>query len=344
MRWLVLVLATAMMTAGLAWATEGNGTEDDGDDGPNGKGRGGDRRDDARERTGEAREKVQEHFQKHGDKWVVQNEDLTIWFHQGDRSKPVLAVFRTGEDGNRSGFKMMLDELFEASAVAPKPVRNATGNGTGDDDPDDDDDDGNDTADDDGDGPAWKRVRGHRVNLHPAREWWTNVTNATDEVTITMGHLFNQGNVSLVFHVPKVSGAVKFDVLVHDWKWADANNTLALRLKVLEKGAQQRGPNATFDGGYVSWATTADVTYPGGATASIPVVSEVRNHGEGARILLKFNGTGGYSALDYDPTIAVQWAGSQQPANATPGAAAVFVVVAVAAVAVLAGTRRGSSR
>lgn len=331
MRWTVLLLAAAMLTTGFAVATEGNDT-DDGDD-RSGKGRGGDRRDAAKDRMEDAREKVREHFGKHSDKWVIQNEDLTIWFHQGDRSKPVLAVFRTGEDGNRSGFKMMLDELFEASAVAPKPVRNATGNGTGDDDHGDDDDDGNETEDDDGDGPSWKRVRGHRVNLHPAREWWTNVTNGTDEVTITMSHLFNQGNVSLVFHVPKVSGPVKFDVLVHDWKWADANNTLALRLKVLEKGAQQRGPNATFDGGYVSWATTANVTYPGGATASIPVVSEVRNHGEGARILLKFNGTGGYSSLDYDPTIAVQWAGEPRQNVPGPGPVLVLGVLGLAAAA-----------
>lgn len=307
MRWLALALAGMLLTTGFAVAG-GEGADERGE-----RGKGRDR--------GEAEEHGHgKHFAKHPDKWVLQNDDITVWFHQGERSKPVLKVFRSTEDGNKSGFKLQLDELFEARRVAPKAG-----------DADDTDDEG-----DDGDGPEFRRVRGHRINLHPAREWWTGVSNATDEVTVTMSHLFNQGNVTLVFHVPKNGSTVKFDVLVEDWKWADANNTLALRLKVLERGAEQEGDNATFSGGFVSWAPSAQVTYPDGSTATIPVEGVVKNKGEGARVLLLFNGTGGYTKLDYDPTIGVQ-SGSM---SLVPAAGPLAAMAAVGAAAVALRRRR----
>jgi MYXO-CTERM domain-containing protein len=323
MRTHVLVLATLLLTAGFAVAPGDDGAPGD-DDERRGKpdralqaqeDRGGDR--------GKAlREHVKDHFLKHEDKWVVQNDNITIWFHQGKNSKPALAVFRTGEDGNRSGFRLVLDELFEARADGTRA--GARGNGS--------EDDGGDEGDD---GPDFRRVRGHRINLHPAKEWWTSVENGTDEVTITMSHLFNQGNVTLVFHVPKASGPVKFDVLVKDWDWADPNNTLALRLKVLERGADQQGDAATFNGGWIRWADSASVTYPDGRTASIPVEGVVKNKGEGARILLRFNGTGGYSMLDYDPTIGVQGMSMSQ----VPGPGALAALGALG-LAVAVATRR----
>lgn len=270
------------------------------------------------ERGERMEERAKHHFQMHHDKWVIRNDDLTIWFHHGERSKPMLMVFRTGADGNKTGFKLVLDELFEAK---PDTARA--------------DDDG-----DDGDGPRFHRERGHRVNLHPAREWWTDVQNGTSEVTITMSHLFNQGNVTLVFHVPKASGPVKFDVLVQDWKWADVNNTLAMRLKVLERHAEKRDRNgegeAAFPDGFVRWAKSATVTYPDGRTATIPVEGHVRAHDEGARILLRFNGTGGYSKLDYDPTIGVMGQGSQP----VPGPAALLAVAAVGVAALTLRRKR----
>jgi hypothetical protein len=310
MRWTIFLLTAVLLATPLTLAEKGPKERED-DDERSGRG-------EAPEHEAKAQRGHQGHFEKGQDKWVLRNDDITIWFHQGDRSKPTLAVFRTGEDGNKSGFRLALDEIAEVGAGARH---------------DDGDDDG-----DDGEGSAFHRVRGHRINLHPAREWWTSVANHTDEITVTMSHLFNQGNVTLVFHVPTDGGKVKFDVLVRDWRWADVNDTLVLRLRLLERGAEQHGDNASFNGGFVEWATRANVTYPGGSRRSIPVEGLVQNHGDGARILLRFNGTGGYGMLDYDPTIGVQSASAGYVD--VPGVGWVAGAGAIAVVALVASRRK----
>lgn len=318
MRWIPLLLTAVLLTTPFAVA------DDDGDDARD-RGRSGERGDDDRgEGRGEKGDRVERHrFEKHDDKWLLRNDNISLWFHQGGHSKPALAVFRTGEDGNKSGFKLALETLCE---VAPAAARD---NASADLADDDEDDEGRE-------GLPFHRVRGHCVNLHPAREWWTSVTNGSGEMTVTMSHLFNQGNVTLVFHVPTGEGKVKFDLLVQDWKWASADNRLVLGLRVRERGAEAHGANATFAGGFVAWASEANATYANGSQAVLPVQGFVKNHDDGARILLLFNGTGGYTGLDYDPTIGIQ-SGSM---TAVPGAGALAVAVAVVAAAAVAARRR----
>jgi hypothetical protein len=294
---------------------------------------------------GERHEKRGAHFE-HGDgALLLRNDKITIWFQDNPagRSKPVLRVVLTDDEGNKSGYRLELDslcEVAEESKIHTRAViRDADENGS-------DEDDADDRME-----LAWEReaktefakVHDGCINLHPARDWDFDLQGTNETLLVTMSNSFRQGNVTLLFHLEKDDGQVKFDVKVDDWRWINTSDRLALKLRVLERGVAdgegEEKNNLTFSSGFVSWASTATATYPDGHSEELKVDARVRGEDGHAKILLVFNGTGGYSSLDYDPTLGIQ--SSQSNAlSPVPSAAAGLIACTIALSAGLLARRR----
>ena len=233
----------------------------------------------------------------HGDKWVLKNDQISLWF-QG--KKPMLKVFRTGADGNRTGYMLKIEDILEKDAS------------------------GDVVAD---------------VNLEQARpqDWAVSSEQGNASMNLTMAADIEQpgakggsGGVTIVFHINSTSSEVKFDVIVEDWQWRSAdreNATLALKLLVVNVKLQQKSGNevSVDDVGYVKWAPTAEAD--GG---TINVTHVIGSEGNAAHIILTFEGSGNASRLEYDPTVGISKATTGKAVSSV-GTVAVIVVAAVAA-------------
>ncbi|MDE1819480.1 MAG: hypothetical protein KGJ23_00290 [Euryarchaeota archaeon] len=131
-------------------------------------------------------------------------------------------------------------------------------------------------------------------------------------------------DVALTFHLSNSGGSsdwrVKFDVQASGWPWQDPSDSLGLVLgaraaqatnltsgssgeDVEESGGGSGSPIASL-----TWGPTASVSYPGGAGASVSVVSSVQGSSDdqSSSVDLLFVGApGGYASLSYDPTVAL---------------------------------------
>lgn len=309
-------LLLAATGAGLVSAREGD--EDNRTDDRGGKGRDGkddrDGDDESRKHGGKPR------HGKKGNDLLFQNDHMTVLFKQsgGGKAKPDLRIVLNGsEDDERSGYRVRLLRLYEAEANSTQ-----------------------------------HHGRLPSINLAKSDDWNVQTTESGDSLTLTMTRAEAQGIVTLVWHVNTTSASIKYDLKVDNWRWAANSTGHRLVLDTLVVGKNLRnatGANVTVEeAGYISWATTAALTYPDGTTGNATVSAHQRSdddatgmdgEGEtGAHLLLAFEAAPGYRALDYDPTFGVQSAGDAQT-RGTPGFAPVLVVGAVA-VAVLAARRR----
>lgn len=270
-------------------------------------------KDEARKRAEKAcREAHKAHKEKHGNKWLVRNDAISVWFHtakHGEKAKPHLKVFWTGEDGNKTGYEVKLISLFEVDASnesAPRTV--------------------------------------NTFNLERSDDWNVQFTEAGDALTLRMTRAEAQGIVTLVWHLNSTSKEIKFDLLVSNWRWGDnaTSHRLALDMKVESKGLRDvENGSAALDSGYVTWEDQAEATYADGSKANLTVAHST--YGEGDRhqhIVLVFNGPGGYTDLVYDPSFGAYSTQSTQTSQ-VPGPAFVGTALALAAaVAVLGVSRR----
>lgn len=304
----------ALGTAGLAVAKEGK--DDDRADDDRREGMKGHEGDDEREGHHKPRHGT------HGDKFLFQNDHVTVFFKQagGGKAKPDLRiVFNGSEDDEKSGFRVKILRLYEAEA----------------------------------DSTAYHGRLPH-VGLAGAKDWNVQTEETNESLTLTMVRAEAQGIVTLVWHINTTSAEVKYDLKVDNWRWA-ANATghrLVLDMLVIGKNLRnETGANVSVeDAGYISWATTADVAYPDGTTGAANVTAERKGdddkegkdeEGEtGAHLLLVFSAAPGYKGLSYDPTFGVQSSGTEARGVPAVGPVAVAGVLAVAA---LVATRRRRS-
>ena len=218
------------------------------------------------------------------DKWALSNDQISIWFHE---KKPMLKVFRTGEDGNKSGYMLKIQEIFETDSEGGRKAS---------------------------------------INLEKSRpqDWIVEERNETEGIAVSLSANLPQqgiysgvGDITLVFHVNATSAEVKFDLIIGYWAWTSANpENAALNLKMLVVGetATKSADNRAEIGnkGHVKWESGAECTYGDGTNGALSVEAQV---GQGttngsasasaSHIILKFNGTGNYTALSYDPTLGV---------------------------------------
>ena len=293
---IVLLLAIGLSLAPFAAADQGRGRG--GDD---------DREDDRRHAD----------FRKHDDRWVLQNDQIAVWFHQNPsgKAKPDLVVLTNGTEDERAGYRVKVLRLCEVDESLQ-----CTG-------------------------------KYPRINLAKSREWNVAQERVNDTLTLTMVTATAQGIVKLVWHVDGDAASVKYDLVVENWKWQNESHKLMLDMLVLGKNLKnETGASVSVqDSGYVRWATTAEVTR-GSGTETIPVDAIVKplRHGDddeeedederreasGGHVYLVFNATGGYSTLDYDPEFGVASSGARG-VSAIPalGMAAGVAVIAAAALA-----------
>ena len=290
-----LLLALGLALAPLATADQGRGRGDDDGEG---------------DRHAE--------LARHGDRWVLRNDDIAAWFHQNPsgKAKPDLVVLMNGTEDERAGYRVKVLRLCEVD----ESLR-CTG-------------------------------KYPRINLARAREWNVAQERVNDSLTLTMVTATAQGVVKLVWRVDGDAATVKYDLVVENWKWQNASHKLMLDMLVLGKNLRnETGASvAVEDSGFVRWATTASVTR-GNCTETIPVDSIVkplrhedddddeedddeRGAASGGHVYLVFNATGGYAKLDYDPEFGVASSGARA-VSAVPAlgmAAGVAVIVAAALV------------
>lgn len=291
-------------------ATTGLAVADDGKEG----------QDKAKEhRDGEAKDgEHHSEFAHEGNKWILRNDKVAVWFHQSHsgKAKPDVRVRLNGTDDEKSGYRVEVLRLCEVDA--------------------------NSSACD------------HAlpsINLARAEDWNVVTERGNGTLTITMVRSEAQGIVTLIWHIDTVSAAVKFDVKVDNWRWANNADRLLLDTHVVGKNLK----NATGaqvnveDSGYIQWATSAAVTNASGNVTDQPVHAFLQNDeakdrdhegddddherseresGKGGHLLLVFENSGGAKALVYDPTLGVASVG-------TRGIAGVPAIGFVAGVAVL---------
>ena len=210
------------------------------------------------------------------DKWILSNDAISVWFHE---KKPMLKVFSTGEDGNKSGYMLKLERLYETDASGAE--------------------------------------RAH-INLNAASLGWIATSeDEADGLALTLeGNVASQGSaggaatVKFVFHINLNSSEVKFDVIVENWVWISedpANATLSLEMLTVSDVATRNAENQASIGGkgYMRWEKNAERTHNNGTTGALKVEAKIEEEGKGSHITLTFNGTGGYQTLSYDPTIGV---------------------------------------
>jgi hypothetical protein len=233
-----------------------------------------------------------------GNKWVLKNDQINVWF-QG--KKPMLKVFRNGENGDESGYMLKIQEIFEKDKSGSTAAV---------------------------------------INLEQARpqDWHLSTDQGDDSLTQTMSAAISQPGanggsceVTFVFHIDTTSSEVKFDMVIEDWVWKSADKdsaTLALKLLVVDEKLEQKAGNevAVGDEGYVKWASTARV---GGD--DVDVTHVIGSEGDTTHLILTYQNSGNASRLEYDPTIGVTKA-STGGSTITIGIVGVVVIVAVMAV------------
>lgn len=241
-------------------------------------------------------------FERHGSKWLLHNDKLAVWFHQGDggKAKPDVRIALNGTDDEKSGYRV---EVLRLCEVGPNATECA------------------------GDLP--------HVNLARANDWnvVTEQTNST--LTLTMVHSDAQAIVTLVWHIDTQAATVKYDVNVQNWRWSDAADRLLLDTHVVGKDLRNAtgAEIAIEDAGYIQWATTSTATFGPNDTRTLPVDAVMkhddsnekdsehgsddsehekaeRDNGKGGHLILVFNGTGGAKSVSYDPTFGVASVGS----------------------------------
>jgi hypothetical protein len=269
--------------------------------------------DDRKEREGE-RHDGDDHksrFDHRGDKWILHDDQIAVWFHQGGhgKAKPELRVAWNGTDNETAGYRVKINRICEVD----ESLR-CTG-------------------------------KYPRVNLARSDDWNVVTSRVNDSLTLTMVRADAQAIVTLVWHLDTSTHVVKYDLLVENWRWENATHKLALEQVVLGKNLRNTtGARVDVeDSGFIRWATTASAAYGPNDTRTLGVESLVKSlHGEdeeddddhpettGARLTLVFNGTGGYQSLDYDPEFAIASSGGAAPVP-VPGLVAGVLAVAVAA-------------
>lgn len=212
------------------------------------------------------------------DKWVLNNSEISVWF-QG--KKPMLKVFSTGDDGNKSGYLLKMEQLYETDSSGAKAAY---------------------------------------INLNAASLGWTaSSEEEADGIALALeGNVSGPGNsdktttatVKFIFHINSTSGEVKFDVMVENWAWKSAdpaNATLSLKMLTVSEVATQSGDNETKIGGkgYMRWERNAECTNNNGTDGALEVQAEIGEDAGGSHVILTFNGSGGYQTLAYDPVIGI---------------------------------------
>ncbi|MDD5502936.1 MAG: hypothetical protein PHH26_05675 [Candidatus Thermoplasmatota archaeon] len=220
-----------------------------------------------------------EHGGEGQDRWVLNNSEISIWF-QG--KKPMLKVFGTGEDGNKSGYLLKMERLYETDAHGKET---------------------------------------NYINLNAASFGWASSTvEENDELKLVVSGwdaFWNYADgvipiptIRFIFHINTTSAEVKFDVVVENWAWKSAdpaNATLSLKMLTVSDVATQSADNEASIGGkgYMRWEKNAQAANNNGTQDSLEVQAEIGDEGSGSHITLTFNGTGGYQTLSYDPTIGI---------------------------------------
>ncbi|HVL49819.1 MAG TPA: hypothetical protein VM889_14785 [Candidatus Thermoplasmatota archaeon] len=291
-----------MMLAASGIALAGRGDDDDGKDGLE-------------------RKPEKPRFGKHGDKFLLRNENISVWFHAAkNHAKPQLKVFHTDADGNKTGYFVDIERVIEVDADASKGER---------------------------------VVRS--LKLSRADDWNVRTIDGPDTLTVTMVRAEGQAIVKLVFHISKSAPSVKFDLEVENWRWAEnaANHSLALVMLVHEKELKLRdGRSVEVTGGLITWDPEAKATYADGSSANLTVrriQAPATDEGDEdedddreraargkQRIVLLFEGApGGYEGLVYDPTFTV----ASTATKPVPIVGPALVIAAVALLAVVVRRR-----
>src|ERR1051325_1428402 len=253
-------------------------------------------------------------FDHRGDKWLLHDDQIAVWFHQGShgKAKPDMRVAWNGTDNETAGYRVSINRICEVDESLA-----CTG-------------------------------KYPRMNLGRADDWNVVTSQVNDSLTLTMVRAESQAIVTLTWHLDTATHVVKYDVLVQNWKWQNASHKLALEQVILGKNLRNStGARLDVeDSGFIRWASTASATYGANDTRTIGVESLVKGLHEkdadddddepaektGARLTLVFNGTGGYESLDYDPEFGVASVGATS-AVPLPGLVAGVAAVAVAALA-----------
>lgn len=250
--------------------------------------------------------------------YLFHNDQIAVYFKANkNKAAPDLrVVFNGSADDEKSGYRVKLLRLYET--------------------------DGNSTEFE-GKSPS--------INLARADDWNVKTEEGNGTLTLTMVRAEAQGIVTLVWHIDTNKSSVKFDVGVENWRWADANDKLILDMLVQGKNLKnETGAKISVeDAGYITWADNATATY-GNATQTIPVQAyrgevksddkdeKEKDDDKGGHLYLVFNGTGGYSSLQYDPELGVQ--SSSASVQTVPGFAPVLAVLAIAGLALVVSRRR----
>lgn len=266
---------------------------------------------------GEKMREAKSDFRMRGDKWVLHNDDIAVWFAAGkNKARPDLRVAFNDSDDEKSGYRVKLlricevDESLKCSGKYP------------------------------------------RINLAKSDDWNVVTEKTNDSLTLTMVRAEAQGIVTLVWHLDTNARSVKYDVQIDNWRWENTSHKLLLDQVILGRNLVNATGDAVdvADSGYIRWATTAE-TNLGQITVS-PMMKSLHSDDEdededeydhneksGAHLQLLFNGTGGYSKLDYDPEFGIA-SGSTTTVSAVPSAGLLVGLAAIAVAAVVLGRKR----
>lgn len=248
-------------------------------------------------------------FQQKGNKWVLHNDDIAVWFAAGkDKARPDIRVTFNGTDGEKAGYRVKLlricevDESLKCTGSLP------------------------------------------RINLARSDDWNVVTEKTNESLTLTMVRAESQGIITLVWHLNTTSKSVKYDVQIDNWQWANATHKLLLDQVVLGHNlVNATGDSVNVgDSGYIRWAPTAETNL---GTINVTALRKNLHEDEdedededekdektGAHLQLLFNGTGGYSKLDYDPEFGIASAGTTSVSTVpSVGLLAGLGVIAVAA-------------
>lgn len=247
----------------------------------------------------EAKGKPSVENDQQGDKWVLKNDQISIWF-QG--KKPMLKVFPTGQDGSETGYMLKIQQIFE--------------------------------KDKDGITMAIVNLESAR-----SQDWTVSSEQGIDSTTLTMsgditqtGAMGGSGVITFVFHIDTSSSEAKFDAIVDEWQWKSADKdsaTLALKLLVVNEVLREKADDSVSVGsvGYVKWAATAKAD-----GEDVSVTHEVGAEGSTTHLILTFESSGDASKLEYDPTVGVTKTSTGSSVSSVGAIGAIVTVAAAAAV------------
>lgn len=307
-----------------------------------------------------------------GDKFVLVNEDITVWFHG---KKPFLKVFPTsaGEDNESAAFSYKFHSVVEYRDLNGDDLPSNTEIVSS---------------------LSLERASGWMVET--SEENGTVVLNLTLEAPVkTAAGVLPDGveiptdqtaRVSLVFtlssetvtvdtgdaNVTVPTHAVKYDFVVDEWPTAQGSDSrLALEARVTGtldaadalglSGAAVADANATQTG-FVAWTDNATGVTLDGEEVEVPVVTEIRGAADASdplstsaenattsRLVHTYD-VADLASLVHDPFIGVASAdgvdandvaeGVRDAASKVPGAGLLLVAVATAGAALVAGRRK----